>query len=285
MKIVSLETGNLKLDGGAMFGVVPKVLWEKVYPADEKNLCNLAMRSLLIVEGDRRILIDTGIGDKQDATFLGYYYLNGDDTLENSLMQNGLTPADITDVILTHLHFDHVGGAVKRTAEGLLLPAFPNASYYVSRQQWDWATMPNNREKASFLPENFLPLQEHDCITFIEERDNSLPNIELRLFNGHTTGQIVPFIDYNGQTIVYAADLIPLASQVPIAWLCAYDIRPLVSMDEKEQFLKESISNNYALFFEHDIYQECCTLKQTAKGVRVEKGFALSQLTGYETLI
>lgn len=279
MKLYPIETGNLKLDGGAMFGVVPKVMWNKVYPADENNLANWSMRCLLIEDEDRLILIDNGIGDKQDEKFLRHYYLNGDDTLEKSLEKHGFTPDDITDMILTHLHFDHCGGSIKynedKTAYEL---AFKNATYWTSRQQYDWAVEPNRRESASFLKENIIPIEESGHLKLIEEEKEILPNIKIKFYDGHTDGQVIPFINYNGKTIVYMADLLPSVAHIPIPWIMAYDTRPLISLEEKKAFLEEAVENDYILFFEHDIYNECCTLEIGEKGVQKAKTFKLNDL-------
>jgi len=277
MKLYSILTGNLKLDGGAMFGVVPKVIWSKLYPCDENNLCNWSMRCLLVEEGDRRILIDTGIGNKQSEKFFSNYYLNGSDSLEVSLAKVGNTMDDITDVILTHLHFDHCGGAVRWNEERTdYLPAFKNATYYFSRQQWEWATHPNNREKASFLKENILPIQEKGKLHLIESDDTLFPGVSVRIFNGHTDGQVIPFIRYNNTTVVYMADLMPSSAHIPLPYVMSYDTRPLITLKEKEAFLKEAVQNNYLLFFEHDLYRECCTVTETDKGFRMKESYNLS---------
>ncbi len=278
MEIYKIETGNFMIDGGAMFGVVPKSLWEKQYPANEKNLCNFSMRALLIVGEDRKILIDTGVGNKQDETFFGYYYLNGSDSLKGSLKKTGNTADDITDVVLTHLHFDHCGGAVEYNEAGELTPAFKNARYWVSRQQWEWAVNPNHREKASFLKENFIPIKENGQLEIIDSNFELIPGLELRLFDGHTNGQIIPFIKYNNKTIVYVADLIPTSAHIPLSWICAFDTKPLTAMDEKNEFLEMALSNEYILFFEHDINVECCSLKMTEKGIRAGKTYKLKNI-------
>jgi glyoxylase-like metal-dependent hydrolase (beta-lactamase superfamily II) len=267
MNLYPVETGNFKLDGGAMFGVVPKVMWQKTNPADSNNLCNWAMRSLLIEDGDRLILIDTGIGDKQSELFFCHFYLNGDSTLENSLKIIGFHPEDITDVILTHLHFDHVGGAVKRNSEGFEL-SFPNAKYWSNKNHWDWAINPNPRERASFLEENMMPIQDSGHLNFINKGDEFGPDISFLMVNGHTESQMIPHIKYKGETIVFAADLIPSVGHIPIPYIPSYDTRPLLSMDEKTKFLKESFDKDYILFLEHDAYNQCCKLKETVKGIR-----------------
>lgn len=263
------------IDGGAMFGVVPKSLWNNQYPADENNLCNLSMRCLLITDGDSKILIDTGIGNKQDSKFFGYYYLNGSHTLKNSLKRNNIAADDITDVVLTHLHFDHCGGAVEYNSNKKLKPTFPIARYWISKQQWNLANNPNPREKSSFLTENFLPLEETGQIKLIENDLELITGVELRLFDGHTDGQIIPYIKYNNKTIVYTADLIPTSAHIPISWICAFDTRPLIILEEKKAFLDEAYENGYTLFFEHDINVECCNLQMTEKGIRVGKSFSL----------
>ncbi len=276
MKLYSIDTGNLMLDGGAMFGVVPKVMWSKFYPCDENNLCNWSMRCLLIDTGERKILIDCGIGDKQPKKFMAHYFLNGEGSLDGSLAKLGLTVDDITDVILTHLHFDHAGGAIRWNEDKTdYLPTFKNATYWTSKQQWEWATNPNNREKASFLKENILPMREKGTLKLIDSDTEIYPGISVRLFNGHTDGQVIPLIQYNGKTIVFMADLLPSTAHIPLPYVMAYDTRPLITLDEKEKFLHEAAENEYILFFEHDINNECCTLKQTEKGVRMKEAFAL----------
>jgi glyoxylase-like metal-dependent hydrolase (beta-lactamase superfamily II) len=278
MQLHKIETGNLKLDGGAMFGVVPKSIWNKSYPSDENNLCNWAMRCLLVVDGDRKILIDNGIGDKQDEKFLKHYYLNGDATLENSLAIPGYSPDDITDMFLTHLHFDHCGGSIKKVGENEFEPAFKNATYWISKPQWEWATNPNRREKASFLKENIFPIQESGQLKIIEEETEIFPGFKVKIFNGHTDGQMIPHISYKGKTIVFMADLLPSAAHVPLPYIMAYDTRPLITLQEKERFFEEALKNDFILFFEHDLYNECCTLEMTEKGIRVKETFDLSEI-------
>jgi glyoxylase-like metal-dependent hydrolase (beta-lactamase superfamily II) len=279
MQLYVINTGNLKLDGGAMFGVVPKVIWSKSYPCDENNLCNWSMRCLLIVDGERKILIDCGIGNKQSEKFFSNYYLNGADTLEKSLVAQGLTADDITDVILTHLHFDHAGGAVKWNADKTGYEVtFRNATYRTSRQQWEWATNPNNREKASFLKENILPIKEKGKLELFEGDCELFPSIFVRIFNGHTDGQVIPFINYNGKTIVYMADLLPSVAHIPLPWVMSYDTRPLITLNEKAVFMNEAASEGYVLFFEHDIRYECCTVETTEKGVKLKETFSLAGL-------
>jgi glyoxylase-like metal-dependent hydrolase (beta-lactamase superfamily II) len=279
MKLHSIDTGFFKLDGGAMFGVVPKVIWQKSNPADENNLCTWAMRCLLIEDKDRLILVDTGIGDKQDAKFLSHYYLHGDATLKSSIKKAGFTFDDITDVFLTHLHFDHVGGAVIREGEKLI-PTFKNATYWSNQKHWDWATNPNAREKASFLKENILPLQESGQLKFIENKEgvNFTKDIKVRFANGHTDAMMLPQINYKGKTLVYMADLLPSVGHIPLPYVMAYDMFPIKTLDEKATFLKEAVENNYILILEHDAVNECCTLQQTEKGIRFDQAYKLEDI-------
>lgn len=290
MKLYSIETGLFKLDGGAMFGVVPKSIWNKLNPADDNNMCEWALRCLLLVEGDKRILIDTGMGNKQDERFFSHYYLSGDDSLESSLGILGFTPADITDVILTHLHFDHCGGAIVRE-EDELVPAFPNAHYWSNEAHWQWATQPNAREKASFLKDNILPIASSGKLQMVDSSNidlvdgrlascasHILPELSFRFANGHTRGMMLPQIQYNGYTIVYMADLLPSTGHIPLPYVMAYDMFPLLTLDEKSAFLNEAVDNQYILFFEHDPINECCTLVRTDKGIRVKETFKLSEL-------
>jgi len=279
MKLYSINTGNLKLDGGAMFGVVPKVIWSKLYPCDENNLCNWSMRCLLIIDGDRRILIDCGIGTKQSEKFFSNYYLNGEDSLEKSLKTAGFTFEEITDVILSHLHFDHAGGAICWNADKTdYIPTFKNATYWTSRNHWELAINPNNREKASLLKENILPIKEKGKLQLIEQDMDLFPNISVRIFNGHTDGQVIPFIKYQDKTIVYMADLLPSTAHIPLPYVMSFDTRPLLTLQEKENFLKEAAVNQYILFFEHDLYRECCTVQETEKGIRMKEAFQLESV-------
>ena len=278
MNLFTVYISNFKIDGGAMFGVVPKALWQKVYPADENNLCNWALRSLLIETGGRLILIDNGYGDKQDEKFFKYVYLNGGDGLEGGLRKAGYGPEDITDMVLTHLHADHCGGGIRYSRDRTgFETVFPNATYWISRSHWEWATHPNLREKDAFLEENILPMQESGQLQLIDNELELAPGVELRIYNGHTRGQLIPFIHYNGHTLVFTADLIPSMAHLPLVWNMSYDVEPLVTIREKETFLQEAFENNYVLFFEHDLYHECCTLKATPKGYRAGEELTLDE--------
>ena len=278
MQLFTINTGFFKLDGGAMFGVVPKTLWNKVNPADENNLCSWALRCLLIEDGDKLILVDNGIGDKQDAKFFSYYHLHGNATLDSSLAALGYHRNDITDVLLTHLHFDHCGGSIVRE-DDQLVPAFKNATYWSHSRHWDWATAPNDREKASFLKENILPIRESGQLKFIDETQPVIiPGLSVRIVNGHTAAMMLPQIQYKGKTLVFVADLLPSTGHFPIAWVMAYDMFPLTTLQEKRQFLEEAVAAGYVLFFEHDARVECCVPELTEKGIRPGKGFMLSDL-------
>jgi glyoxylase-like metal-dependent hydrolase (beta-lactamase superfamily II) len=289
MKLYSINTGNFKLDGGAMFGVVPKSLWNKLNPADENNLCTWAMRCLLIEDDGRLILIDNGIGNKQDEKFFSHYYLHGNASLDNSLAQYGFHRNDITDVFLTHLHFDHCGGSIIRDGDALN-PAFKNATYWSNEEHWEWATKPNDREKASFLKENILPIRESGQLRFVDppnvEWDASkplpeqpfVPGVSVRFAEGHTAGMMLPQIQYKDKTIVFMADLLPSAAHIPLPYVMAYDMFPLTTLQEKKSFLSEAAEKDYILFFEHDPVNECCTLQQTEKGIRPGELFRLEEL-------
>jgi glyoxylase-like metal-dependent hydrolase (beta-lactamase superfamily II) len=279
MTIHVLNTGFFKLDGGAMFGVVPKSIWNKLNPADENNLCTWAMRCLLIEDDDRLILIDTGIGDKQDEKFFRHYYLSAIRSLSNLLAEKGYSVADVTDVFLTHLHFDHCGGAVIRK-DDKLLPAFPNATYWSNEQHWKWATEPNEREKASFLKENIVPLQDSGRLKFIDINDESRfsSNITVKFVDGHTRAMMIPHITYKSRTLVYMADLLPSAGHIPIPYVMAYDMFPLTTLNEKKAFLEKAVNANYILFFEHDPLNECCELQQTDRGIRSGRTMPLAEI-------
>ena len=288
MKLYTIDTGFFKLDGGAMFGVVPKSIWNKLNAADENNLCSWAMRCLLIEDEGRLILIDNGIGNKQSEKFFSYYFLHGDVSLERSLESHGFRRDDITDVLLTHLHFDHCGGSIIREGDKLV-PAFKNAVYWSNIEHWNWAKYPNDREKASFLKENFLPLEESGQLKFIElpdveDADTKLvetkfsPNISLRFVSGHTEKMMLPQIRYGNKTIVFMADLLPSIGHIPLAYVMAYDMFPLTTLNEKKIFLQEAVENDYILFFEHDPRTECCTLQQTEKGAREKDKLRLADV-------
>jgi glyoxylase-like metal-dependent hydrolase (beta-lactamase superfamily II) len=279
MKLFSINTGHFKLDGGAMFGVVPKSMWQKLNPPDDNNMCSWAMRCLLIQENNRLILIDNGMGTKQDEKFFGYYYLHGDDTLEGSLAKNGFGKDDITDVFLTHLHFDHCGGSIERAGDRLV-PAFKNATYWSNEKHWQWATHPNDREKASFLKENILPIEESGRLKFIEVNDgvSFTENISIRFMYGHTDAMMLPQIKYKEKTIVFMADLLPSVAHIPIPYVMAYDTRPLETLKEKRSFLEEAEQQDYILFFEHDPQIECCSLQLTERGIRSRDTFNISEI-------
>lgn len=283
MKIHPLNTGNFKLDGGAMFGVVPKTMWSKTNPADQNNMCDWSMRSLLIEDGDRLILIDAGIGDKQSEKFFSHYYLFGDDSLQGNLKALGFSPDDITDVFLTHLHFDHCGGAIRWNKDRTgFEPVFKNAIYWSTENHWQWATVPNAREKASFLSENILPIQESGQLKFIERTGdftkNVFPNFDVLFVDGHTESMMIPHIQYQGKTLVFMADLLPSVGHIPLPYVMGYDTRPLLTLSEKEKFLHTATTENYILFLEHDSVNECCSLQMTDKGVRLDQTYRFSDL-------
>lgn len=279
MKLYTIDTGYFKLDGGAMFGVVPKVIWNRLHPADENNLCNWAMRCMLVEDDNRLILIDTGIGDKQDDKFFGYYYLNGNETLESSLNKHVFTKDDITDVLHTHMHFDHCGGSIvwneNRTDYE---PAFKNAIYWTHEDHWKHALNPNPREKASFLKENLQPMQKSGKLKFIGDDLRISENVSVFLGFGHTESMMMPKIKYGDKTVVFMADLMPSVNHIKPSYAMGYDIRPLDTMKERESFNKAAIENNYILFFEHDPVNECATLKQTDRGPKIDTTFKLSEI-------
>ncbi|MEO6948284.1 MAG: MBL fold metallo-hydrolase [Ginsengibacter sp.] len=279
MKLYTINAGHFKLDGGAMFGVVPKSMWEKLNPPDDNNMCNWAMRCLLIESGNRLILIDNGMGDKQSEKFFGHYFLNGDDTLDKSLGNHGFNRNDITDVFLTHLHFDHCGGSIIREGDQYL-PAFKNATYWSNHDHWKWATEPNDREKASFLKENILPIQESGQLKFIDtvEGIEFMKDFNIRFVKGHTDAMMLPELKYKDKTIIYVADLLPSVAHIPIPYVMAYDTRPLETLKEKKAFLTEAQQKNFILFFEHDPEIECCNLQLTDKGIRSKETFKLSEI-------
>ena len=273
MKIISIETGNFKLDGGAMFGVVPKSLWERTNPANDQNLCSWAMRSMLVDYGERKVLIDNGIGDKQSDKFFSHYHLHGDTSLISSLALNGYHPDDITDVFLTHLHFDHCGGGVKYNEKGELVTVFKNATYWSNELHWNLAMNPNDRERASFLKENLAPMKASGQLDFIKNDGIFLPGFDVLFAHGHTESQMIPHIKYKGNTIVFAADLLPSVGHIPLPYVMGYDTRPLTTLKEKKVFLETVAKKGFTLFLEHDYYQSCCTLKETDKGIRLDKSF------------
>ena len=284
MELYPINTGNFKLDGGAMFGVVPKSIWQKTNPADANNMIDIAARCLLIEDGDKLILIDTGMGNKQSSKFFGYYYLWGNDSLNTSLKTYGFHPDDITDVFMTHLHFDHCGGSIQwNQGKTGYEPAFKNAVFWSNKDHWTWATQPNKREKASFLKENILPIQESGQLKFTSiPTGDTLINSELGFdvffANGHTDKQMIPMIQYKGKTICFMADLIPTVGHLPIPFVMGYDTRPLLSLDEKEKFLNIAAENNYYLFLEHDALHEIITVQHTEKGVRLKDIFTTPEI-------
>ncbi len=277
MKLHSIDCGNMMIDGGALFGVIPKTIWIKKYDCDKNNNCNIKMRSLLIETDDRRILIDTGCGNKQDKRFFKYYYLNGSGELVKSLLEKGFKPEDITDVIHTHLHFDHCGGTLKKDVNGEIVSAFPNADLWVSKKQWDWAINPNDREAPAYPSENILPMFNTGKLKFIENETEILPDIFALFANGHTRGQVIPIINYNGRKIIYCADLIPTMANVPLSFISAFDLFQLDVLDEKGKLLNMAAENEMILFFEHDLNVECCTIEKSKRGVVVKNHFNLNE--------
>lgn len=284
MQIYPIETGNFKLDGGAMFGVVPKVIWQKTNPADNNNLIDMSMRCMLIEDGNRLILIDNGTGNKQSDKFFGYYFPFGEDSLDRSLQKNGFHRDDITDVFLTHLHFDHCGGSIQWNKDKTgYEPAFKNTKFWSNGNHWKWATEPNPREKASFLKENIHPIESSGQLNFIDlPKNNYLQNsnlgFDIFFADGHTEKQMIPHIHYQDKTIVFVADLLPTVGHIPLPYIMGYDTRPLITMDEKAKFLKTAADNNYYLFLEHDAINEICTVKHTEKGVRLDQTFKFNEI-------
>jgi len=280
MKLTVINTGTFKLDGGAMFGVVPKKIWKNLNPPDENNLCTWSMRCLLVEWDNRKLLIDCGMGDKQDPKFFGHYEPTYQPTLIEDLASKGFSVNDITDVFLTHLHFDHCGGAITKNEKDQLVTTFPNATYWSNQAHWEWAVNPNAREKASFLKENFIPILESGQLKMIpvEQGIEAFPGISIFFAFGHTEAMMIPKINYNNQVICYMADLLPSVDHIPLPYVMAYDTRPLLTMVEKAAFLKEAEEKKYVLFFEHDAKNECCTLVQTEKGIKAEKTFLLNSL-------
>jgi glyoxylase-like metal-dependent hydrolase (beta-lactamase superfamily II) len=279
MQLYTINTGHFKLDGGAMFGVVPKSMWQKINPADDNNMCSWAMRCLLVQDGKRLILIDNGMGNKQDDKFFGYYFLHGNDTLDLSLAKHGFHRDDITDVFLTHLHFDHCGGSISYNADRTKLePAFKNAKYWCNEKHWEWAVNPNPREKASFLKENILPIKESGQLHFLDTSKDFMTDFAMFEAHGHTEAMMLPLITYKNTTVAFMADLIPSAGHIPMPYVMAYDTRPLDTMKEKEYILKQAAQNNWTLFFEHDPTIECGTVIQTERGIKLDKTYNLMEL-------
>lgn len=279
MKIYPIPTGNFKLDGGAMFGVVPKSLWQRTNPADSNNMCSWALRCMLIEKGDRLMLIDNGMGEKQSEKFFSYYYLHGDDSLENSLRINGFHPDDITDVFLTHLHFDHCGGGIKWNKDHTKYePTFKNATYWSNRKHWEWATNPNDREKASFLKENILPMQEFGQLKFVEEE--YFDWFEIFYADGHTDAQMIPILDYQGKKLAFMADLLPSAGHIPLPYVMGYDTRPLLTLEDRKTFYARAIKEDFYLFMEHDADNEILTLQDTEKGARLKESLKFKEVFG-----
>ncbi|WP_350293335.1 MBL fold metallo-hydrolase [uncultured Croceitalea sp.] len=286
MTLYPVETGNFKLDGGAMFGVVPKSLWSRTNPADNNNMIDIAARSLLVEDGDRLILIDTGMGDKQSEKFFNYYYQWGSFSIDSSLQKLGFHRDDITDVFMTHLHFDHCGGSVQWNKDRTgYEPAFKNAAFWTNENHWEWAIRPNPREKASFLKENLLPMEESGQLRFVKRGNetflkNSELGFDILFIDGHTEKQMIPHIQYKGKTVVFMADLMPTVGHIPLPYVTGYDTRPLLSMNEKDRFIKEAVKNEFVLFFEHDAHNQLCTLKNTEKGARLNELFSFDALFG-----
>jgi glyoxylase-like metal-dependent hydrolase (beta-lactamase superfamily II) len=283
MKIYPIETGNFKLDGGAMFGVVPKSLWQRTNPADANNMCDFTMRCMLIEDGDKLMLIDTGLGNKQSDKFYSHYYLFGDATLKSSIEKLGFGLDEITDVFFTHLHFDHCGGAIEwNHNKTMLQPVFKNATFWSTANHWEWATIPNAREKASFLTENIIPIEETGQLKFVTRTNtyqkDVFNNIDVLFVDGHTESQMLPIIKYKGKTLVFMGDLLPSVGHIPLPYVLGYDTRPLITLNEKEIFLNKAADEKYILFFEHDYENECCTVKHTEKGVRLDETYTFNEL-------
>tara|TARA_R110001583_G_scaffold1887_20_gene14383 strand:- start:2280 stop:3140 length:861 start_codon:yes stop_codon:yes gene_type:complete len=286
MILYPIETGNFKLDGGAMFGVVPKSIWNNTNPADSNNMIDIAARSLLVEDGERLVLIDTGMGNKQSDKFFGYYHQWGNHSLDKSLAKHGFHRNDITDVFMTHLHFDHCGGSIQWNKDRTgYEPAFKNAHFWTNKDHWQWAIEPNVREKASFLKENLLPMQESGQLKFINRGEstfieNSELGFDILFVDGHTDKQMLPILRYKGKNLVFAADLVPTTGHIPIPYVMGYDTRPLLTMEEKKVFMDNAISSEYHLFLEHDAHHEICSLKKTERGVRLDKVHTFDELFG-----
>lgn len=278
MKLYRIHAGKFKLDGGAMFGVVPKTMWNKQYPSDDDNLITLAMRLLLVEIDERRILINSGLGNKQSEKFFSRFQPHGDESIDKSLAEHGFTREDITDIFHTHLHFDHCGGSIVYDENNKLVPAFPNATYWVTEKQWNWAAKPNEREAGSFLKENILPMEESGVLKLVSGTQEIYPGFQIREVHGHTIGQAIPFLDYNGKTVVFTSDLLAFSQHIRLPWIMSFDIQPLVSLQEKKDFLEKAVTNNYVLYFEHDNYVEAGTLQQTEKGIKLGERFSLEDI-------
>ena len=284
MRIYPIDTGNFKLDGGAMFGVVPKVIWQKTNPADANNLIDMSLRCMLIEDGDRLILIDNGTGNKQSEKFFSYYFPFGDHSLDSSLKKLGFHRDDITDVFLTHLHFDHCGGSIQWNKDRTgYEPAFRNATFWSNKNHWQWATEPNAREKASFLKENILPIEESGQLKYLPTPEGDMLTgtelgFDILFADGHTEKQMIPHIQYKGKTLVFMADLLPTVGHIPLAYVMGYDVRPLITLDEKAKFLNTAADKGYYLFLEHDYSNELCTVKHTEKGVRLDRTIQFDEI-------
>jgi len=280
MRLSTVHISNFMVDGGAMFGVIPKTMWSKKYPSNEDNLINLSLRSLIIDNGEQLILVDTGYGDKQGDKFFKYAYINGGDGLIGGIRKAGYQPEDITDIVLTHLHADHCGGTVRRKegSKGFEL-TFPDANIWIGRAQWEWALEPNLREAGAFLEENILPMMDSGRLRLVDEEGELFKGFSVRIVNGHTPGQLIPVIDYKGTKLIYTADLIPTVAHIPLIWNMSYDMDQLATIEEKRSVLDEAYHNNYILFFQHDLNVECCTLKDTPKGLREDKLLTFSELS------
>jgi len=278
MEIKQIIAENWKMDGGVAFGVVPQTIWKKLVEPDENNMVNITSRCLLVKTGDRLVLIDTGMGNKQSVKYYSYHFLFGEENLKSSFAQAGYSFDDVTDVIFTHLRDDHCGGALRKDQDGKPELVFKNAKHFVSKIHWEWANNPNKREVGSFFKDNFIPIKEAGQLTLIEKEGEFCEGISLRFINGHTQGMIIPFIEYDGKTFVFLADFIPSAAHIPLPFIASVDIQPLVALKEKEVFLNEAVEKGYYLIFEHDYYIECCTVEHTEKGVRVDKSFKLDEI-------
>lgn len=278
MKLFNIEAGKFKADGGTMFGVVPKALWQRKYKVDENNLCNIADRALLIDNGQRVILVDTGIGEKQDEKYLSFHHLHGNDTLIKSIHKAGYKEEDITDVILTHLHWDHCGGAIYKDNNGEFHLQFSNAQIWVSKEQWEWATNPNIREAPAFLEENILPLKDLGKLNLVEQEGEIIPGIEVKIFYGHTKGLMLPIIQKDNKKVLFAGDLIPVMANIPLVYVASFDILPLDTIKEKEIILKKAVEENWVIVLQHDLYVEACTVKDTKKGIREDQLLKISEI-------